>query len=97
MSLFPQYQGPHDDPTQIPGGIAEVGNGHSVLEKQRATLNVIAVFNSYQLRKVKRICNERIGKEERVTDQKYALVYYTCVRVMDRDYQLKVSFPRDQI
>ena len=76
----------------IPTGIAEVGNGTATFEKQRATGNLIAIFNSYQLRKVERIMNERIGKEERVTDQKYAMVYYTRVRVMNQDYQLKVGF-----
>ena len=87
-----QYQGPHDEPKMIPTGIAEVGNGTATFEKQRATGNLIAIFNSYQLRKVERIMNERIGKEERVTDQKYAMVYYTKVRVMNQDYQLKVCF-----
>ena len=85
-----QYQGPHDESKMIPTGIAEVGNGTATFEKQRATGNLIAIFNSYQLRKVERIMNERIGKEERVTDQKYAMVYYTRVRVMNQDYQLKV-------
>ena len=47
-----QYQGPHDEPKLIPPGIAEVGNGATNFEKQRATGNLIAIFSSYQLRKV---------------------------------------------
>ena len=68
-----------------------VENGNSILmELKRATGHIQANLNNVQLRGVERL--EKKMKDDRVTEHKYGMVFYTKVNVCNQIFPLRVRF-----
>ncbi len=76
-----------------PDGCCEIVNSKDIQMEYKCgigyTGHLVANFGTVQLRGVKRL--ERLKRDDRVTEEKYGMIFYTKIMVLGRDYHLKVS------